>query len=99
MKELEINGRTLYYKLKSFDCGEYGVSRCYETHFFLKPTEKATKYWFWGPIIDIESWDPVFKFNYSIESVKKTKEDIRKAIEKELVLLDRDEEIKKGNII
>jgi len=99
MKKLEINGRTLYYKLRTFDCGDYGASQCYETHFFLKPTKKVTKYWFHGDIIEIENTDYVFKFKYSIESERKTKEEIREAIEKELVLLDRSEEIKKGDII
>lgn len=99
MKKLEINGRTLYYKIKSFDCGEYGVSTCYETYFFLEPTKKVTKYWFHGPIIEIENPDYVFKFTYSIESVKKTKKEIREALEKQIELLDRGEEIKKGEII
>ncbi len=99
MKKLEINDKTLYYKIIGFDCGEYGVTTCYKTYFFLEPKMKVKKYWLWGSIIEIENTHEVFMLDYSIEEEWRTKLEIREDLEYRLELLNRKEEIKRGEII
>lgn len=103
MKKLEIGGKIFYYKLKRYDCGEYGASDCYETYFFKEGNQTRTikKYFLWGPNITIDNYfdNADFMIDFNIESKFKTREEVKKAIDKKIALLNREEEIKNGKII
>lgn len=97
MKELTIEGRTFQYKIKYFT-SEY--SDYYVTEFFEGTcTIKRKKYLFFGE--EVEKKIPKFSFELyaNIEDERYTKKEIREMLIKKIELLDRKEEIKRGEIV
>ncbi len=97
MKELAIGGRIFQYRVSYFT-SEY--SDYHITEFFQGVrTIKRKKYWLFGE--EIEKKIPKFSFNLyvNIEDERYTKKEIREMIEKKIELLDRKEEIKRGEIV
>jgi hypothetical protein len=100
-KTITINGRELQYE-RCFNSSEWGESTWY--NFYEGTTTRTTTYKrfiFFGETITISETKPkhIFTIHSDIESKNLTKTDVRKMIEKQLELLDREEEIKKGNLI
>jgi len=97
MKTITISGREFQYQIFWYD-GEYGD---YAQTIFYQGTEieNKRKFWLFGPIITVEVPIEVFKFDGSIESVNFTKDELRKKLEKKVKLLDRQEEIDRGELI
>jgi len=97
LKTLKINGKEFQYQV-IIDNGEDGSFEW--TKFYQGTTTTIyKKYWLFGEeLIKIE---PRFAFNIwkNIESENYTKAEIRKWLEREVELLDRKEEIKRGEII
>lgn len=100
MKTLEYRGYTFYYKIEEFECGDYGIFTCYETKFY-KHLGKATKkkYWLWGPEVEYDKYEDWFVLPYSIQDCGVTKEKVRRNLDREITLIERCEEIKKGIIV
>lgn len=97
MKTLTINNRTLQYKL-CFDSFEYGDSEW--TEFYEGTiTETHKKYWLFGEEITTVKPRKVFTIWANIESKHITKKEVRTWIEREVELLDREDEIRRGEII
>lgn len=97
MKELTIEGRTFQYKVTYFT-SEY--SDYYVTEFFEGTcTIMRKKYLFFGE--EVEKKIPNFSFNLyvNIEDERYTKREIREMIMKKIELLNRKEEIKRGEIV
>jgi hypothetical protein len=97
LKHIEINGHKFDYMIFS-DCSEYGE---WDWTEFYQGTEieRRRKYWLFGEIIETVVPKLAFKLNFSIEDPDYTKQRVRSAIEKQIELLTRAEEIAKGNII
>lgn len=101
-KPIEINGETWYYEVyEDIDYDWYYI----ETAFFKTKTKIVTKrkYWLFGEKSQVEVEkslrDADFKLPFSIKDRKYTKEEIRAKIEREIELLNRAEEIRRGEII
>lgn len=101
MEKLNFNGREFLYEIERYDCGDYGVWDCFKTHFYdPKPIIKVRKkYFIFGEKIEVKSYTKLFTLDYSIKSPAKLKEDIRSDIETYVKLLDRKDEINRGDII
>ena len=100
MKKLEYKGRTFFYKIESGECGDHGGFSCHETifHRFVKVSTRK-KYWLFGPDVIYDEYEELFKFDYNIENPTTTKEKLRADLDKQVALLDRYDEIKKGEIV
>jgi hypothetical protein len=97
MKTLTINNRTFQYEL-CYHSSEYGNSEW--TEFYEGTiTETRKKYWLFGKEITTTQPKKVFTIWQNIESKNHTKKQVRDWIEKQIDLLNREEEIKKGEII
>jgi hypothetical protein len=97
MKTLEINGVSLQYLMFESQ-GEYGNSTW--ARFYMGTTSKTyRKYWLFGEKITVIEPKYVFSIWKDIESKDYTKKQVRAWIEHELELLNRAEEIRKGEII
>ena len=101
LKTLKIKDSTFLYEIVHYDCGEYGAMTCGETVFYNpRPIVKTRKkYWLWGPEINYTEYEKLFTIASDIESHDLSKKDITKMINKEIALLNRKEEIKRGEII
>jgi len=101
MKEIKIQNRTFLYNVIYQDCGDYGMFECGVTNFY-DPTpqiKKRKKYLFWGKNINYEKYKKLFHINCDIESPEYTKEEITKLIMHNIAILNRAEEIERGEII
>tara|TARA_R110000772_G_scaffold17946_1_gene49734 strand:- start:1303 stop:1602 length:300 start_codon:yes stop_codon:yes gene_type:complete len=99
MELLNVNGKTLYYKIiYDYDevNGETAKTKFYLTNNVFK---NVKKYRFFGPRITVPNDKVVFTLGYDIESVNRTKGMVRKDIERKVELLGREEEIANGEII
>lgn len=95
MKQLEINGEILYYKIFSppFNPALF-------TFFHIKDgVKKYKRFKFFGEIIEKDCYKHLFHLSYNIESLSFTKEKIRKDIEDNLRTIERLKEIENGQII
>jgi hypothetical protein len=100
-KTITILGKEYLYELVSYDCGPYGGDTCYNTYFY-NPTpiiKTRKKYLLWGPEIEYSEYEQLFIIHCNIESSYFTKEEITKKILKEVALLNRADEIQRGEII
>ncbi len=98
MKTLNVNGRELQYKIFS-DFSEYHGTY-YWTKFYEGVTTKTSKkFLFFGETITTVEPNHVFTIHRNIESIHYTKKEIRELIEVQLALLDREDEIQRGEII
>ncbi len=97
MKTLTINNRTFEYET-FYDVSEYGTHEY--TEFYQGTITKTRKmFWFFGPeIIEVKP-RLVFTIYSDIENKSYTKKQVRSWIEYQVELLDREEEIKRGEII
>ncbi len=101
MKEINIDGRVLKYQLMS-DCSEYDS---WEWTEFYEGTEMITKTvrsgWLdlFGTKVQVEVPKLVFEINMSCEDDRITKEEWRERIIRELKLLNRREELERGELI
>lgn len=101
MEKINYNGKEFLFVIEQFDCGEYGIWNCYRTHFFDPKPEivERKKWYFFGPKIKVENFTKLFTLDYSIKSPKILKEKITEDLEKQVKLLNRKEEIERGEII
>ena len=97
MKEITIGNRTLQFQVLC----EANEADSYEYTEFYEGTETVTrkKWLFWGETITEERPKLVFTIYSDITNPKLTKEYWRREIGKELELLDRRDEIRKGEYI
>ncbi len=97
MKTLTINNRTFEYKL-CWHSSEYGDSEW--TEFYEGTiTETHKKYWLFGKEITTIKPKKVFTIWKNIESKRHTKKEVRDWVQYEVELLNRAEEIRRGEII
>lgn len=97
MKSITINNKTFYYVVQ-YVCSEY--DNYYLTEFYQETyTETYKKYWLFGPTLTREVPIILFELAINIEDKYFTKKDIRERIERQVELLEREEEIKRGEII
>ena len=104
LKKIEFYGRVLYYKIVKCDTQGYywHSTNFYETNNKYKVVPKYPILNFLNIITDTKVvTDNKFLFNLSIniDSRFHTKSDIRKRIKKEIQFLDREVEIRNGQII
>lgn len=94
---VNIDGRVLHYKCLS-NIGEYGESHWTE---FYEGTEKKyhRKYFFFGEKIETEKPKLIFTIYEDCNCVKRTKGWWRERIIHHLELLNRSEELKRGELI
>jgi hypothetical protein len=100
MKQIEIQGRTFLYEVNQYS-GDHDSGGCEITHFY-KPTptiKTRKKYLLWGPDVNYLEYERLFSLHYDIESPTYTKENITKLIMDKIAILNRAEEIKRGEII
>lgn len=101
MYEIEINGRKFSYKIRY----ESNEAYSYEWTEFYKTIMVEEKKWSWrkfkfvltGKMIENEI--KLFDIGFDIHNPRYTKNDIRKKLEREVELLNRAEEIERGEII
>ena len=97
MKTLTINNRTFEYEIFHHS-SEYGDSAW--TEFYEGTmTETHKKYWLFGKKITTIKPIKVFTIWYDIESKNHTKKQVRDWIQRQVDLLNREEEIRRGEII
>lgn len=100
MKQIEIQGRTFLYEVKRYS-GDHDSSGYEITHFY-KPTptiKTRKKYLLWGPEISYTEYERLFSLYHDIESPTYSKEKITKLIMDKIAILNRAEEIERGEII
>ena len=101
MKEINIDGRVLKYQLMS-DCSEYDS---WDWTEFYEGTEMITKRvrsgWLdlTGTLVQVEVPKFIFKINRSCDDDRMTKSEWRARITRELELLNRREELERGELI
>lgn len=72
----------------------------YGTEFFRElETHTVRKYLFFGPKISWQTPKTIFEVDFFIEDIRYTKEEVRSKLERKVKLLNRAEQIKKGEII
>jgi hypothetical protein len=101
-KKLEVNGRDIYYY--TFHCGHPDSNEIF-TAFYTLEGKKLEKKWSWRKFrktptgVKVDNYVRRFNLNINIESNRYTKSEIRNKIEREVELITRAEEIKRGEII
>jgi uncharacterized protein (DUF1778 family) len=98
MKQIEILDKTYLYEVIHRESDYTSWSGTY----FYKPTpiiKTRKKYIFWGPEVSHLEYEGLFSMTIDIESERYTKKDITQRILNEIALLNRKEEIKRGEII
>lgn len=97
MGKVNIKGRELKY-IVQYDCSEYGDY--YWTQFYEETyTKTYKKFWLFGPTLTKEVPIVLFTLHLNVEDEYYTKSDIRTKISRKLELLDRKEQIKRGELI
>jgi hypothetical protein len=93
MKKINIDGVELDYEIM--------VSEFDEWTYFYQGTKKVNKrkYFLFGPLVEVIKPIFVFKVGFNIESEFITKDVVRSHINRGVELLNRKEEIKRGEII
>lgn len=101
MKKLSYKGRNFLYEVQTYRCGDYGASDCYETIVYdSEPViRKRRKYLLFGPVVDVKRCKVLFTLYFNIEDPKYTKEYVEEKLDAELVLLNRLEDIQRGDIV
>ena len=101
MKSITYKDRNFLYEVEAFACGDYGTFNCYETVFYdaIHTVKTRKKWWLFGPIVEYNVYNKLFKLYCNIESPGITDIEIRALLDIEIVLLNRRNEINKGNII
>jgi hypothetical protein len=101
LKKIKILGKTYQYKLE-FKSGEYRddiITKFYDGVKIVK----YRKYYFFGPVLKKARRNFFLKVKYNIESTSFTKKELREKLEKDfkdhIGLLNRIDEIKKGELI
>ncbi len=92
MKKLEYNGTTFYYEIFDFLDSAY-------TKFYDSPTMKRKKFFIFGEEIEVRNNKSIFNLDFNIKNPNFSKEYVRDALKKELVVLNRKEEVENGEII
>lgn len=97
VKTLTINDRTFQYQIfeESTEWGTYQYTEFYDG----TTTVTSKKYWLFGEKITKTIPKLVFTIWNDIEDNTYTKKQVRSWIEHQVELLDREEEIKRGEII
>jgi len=101
MHKLKINGRTLYYDIHTYP-SEYGSTI---TKFYEKDGMKPEKKWSWNKFWFVETGKMVPNYKYAFEifinlhSPFYAKKEIKEKIDRKFEILNREEEIQKGEII
>lgn len=95
MKEIDFDDRLFLYEITQHECGDY------ETHFYdTEPIiSERKKYIFFGPIVQDTSYKELFTLQLNMESDSYTKKEIRAKIQKQVDLLNRRDEIKRGEFV
>lgn len=97
MKKLKINGRELQYQVILH---ETSLMSWRTTEFYEGiETISRKKYLFFGKTIIEVKPKKIFEIEFNIENPKWSKDDIKKSIDKELAILEREAEIERGEII
>ena len=97
MKTITVNDREFQYEI-CYHASEYG--ECEWTNFYEGSEFRSyKKYLFFGPNVVKSIPNKVFHLNLSIEDESYTKSEIRRMLENKIELLNRREEIEKGEII
>ena len=99
-KSITILGKKFFYNNWDY-VDEYGFQYS-GTEFFISTKLKYEKKGFlglFGPIIEIEVPNVLFSVTFDIENPRWTKTELRAKLEKEVELLNRKDEIKKGELI
>lgn len=96
-KNISINGREFQYE-RCYHESEYGESTWYNFYEGYTTTTYK-KYLFFGETITIKNPKLVFTVYQNIESERLTKLEVRRILEKEIELLERKEEINRGELI
>lgn len=97
MKSINIEGREFQYKVfkRTSDFIDY-----YETRFYQGIEEVLyKKYGFFGKKIPNKVPILVFELPFNIEDERYSKKELKERLLKEITLLDRKEEIKRGELI
>ena len=101
LKLIKLNNVSLYYKIESYQCGDYGSLFCYITTFYLTndKIKKIKKYFLFGPLVERFDNDEIFVLHFNIESKHKTKKEIREVLNRKMELHNRQLEINRGELI
>ena len=96
-KSLDVNGRKIEYEV-FYDVSEYGET--YETAFY-EGTQIVSrkKYFLFGEPVSKETPREIFRLYFNVEDEGRTKSEIRTIIERRLELLDRKDQIRRGELI
>ncbi len=100
MKKITIKGREYLYEINRYS-GDHDVSGWEETIFYNStPIIKTKKkYLLWGPTIEYFEFDEIFKLSIDIESPEFTKKFVTSKVMEKIDLLNRKEEIARGEIL
>lgn len=97
MKEIKILGKNFFYEV-FYDCSEWG--EFYETIFYKDVKfKKRKKFIFFGPLIDVPDHEISFVVHFNIEDETITKDELREVLERKVTLLERRNEILRGELI
>ena len=95
MKKIEINGEVFYFKLNHGIFYPDTVTDFYS----LQSYTKRKKYFIFGKQIEVPVYNYEFTVYMNIENPKYSAAEVRRSIERELIILNRKRKIEKGNII
>ena len=97
MKKITIDGRELEYKV--YGDFDYDGESIWTEFYDGTITTTRKKYWLFGEEVTITEPKNIFTLNFNIEDAKHTKGEVRRCVEKKLELMNRKEELKRGEII
>jgi len=98
LKRIVFENKVLYYEVM-YDASEWGNYEWTEFYETNNKTKIVKKWWLWGPLIEVPNNKQVFQIHYDIESCDYTKKQVQRSLKREMALLNRCEEIKKGEIV
>jgi len=98
LKKLKFDNKIFYYIVKHHysDYGENSWTNFFSTNDKIRLVKK---YRIFGPLVEVIDNKFLFRLDYSIESCNYTKEKVRKDLTKQVALLGRCDEIKRGQIV
>ena len=99
MKKLKFKDRNFLYRVSTYDAGHDCTG--YETTFYdaTPKITKRKKYFLFGDMIEVEDHTMLFTIYTNIEDPHQTKEKITEKIAEKVVILKRQEEIDRGDIV
>lgn len=97
MKSFKYNQQTIYYKV--YRSSDYDDIEIFTNLFLLDKPKYRKKYFLFGSVAAMPQYKKLGRLDYNIEDTSAKKEIIRQDIAQLFLIQEREQEIKKGEIL